>query len=144
MTGGDSAAMIPQTQAALLRRSKSILILPRHMGYGDSWRALFQMKEGAIKQFLSMHSDRSRRIEPATNSPHFIFEGSASALSDCFDGRGGGIRTPDPLLPKQMRYQTALRPDSSSLSHRPSQRAEKPVGACPEQRMEQAIEDPRK
>jgi hypothetical protein len=29
-----------------------------------------------------------------------------------FAGRGGGIRTPDPLLPKQMRYQTALRPDS--------------------------------
>jgi hypothetical protein len=32
-------------------------------------------------------------------------------------GRGGGIRTPDPLVPNQMRYQTALRPDSSSLSH---------------------------
>src|SRR5208283_5048668 len=31
---------------------------------------------------------------------------------DC-NGRGGGIRTPDPLLPKQMRYQAALRPDSS-------------------------------
>ena len=27
-------------------------------------------------------------------------------------GRGGGIRTPDPLVPNQMRYQTALRPDS--------------------------------
>src|SRR5690606_30821823 len=27
------------------------------------------------------------------------------------DGRGGGIRTRDPLLPKQMRYQAALRPD---------------------------------
>jgi hypothetical protein len=26
------------------------------------------------------------------------------------DGRGGRIRTSDPLLPKQMRYQTALRP----------------------------------
>ena len=26
-------------------------------------------------------------------------------------GRGGGIRTHDPLLPKQMRYQAALRPD---------------------------------
>ncbi len=26
-------------------------------------------------------------------------------------GRGGEIRTPDPLLPKQVRYQTALRPD---------------------------------
>jgi hypothetical protein len=31
-------------------------------------------------------------------------------------GRGGGIRTPDPLLPKQMRYQTALRPDSSQFT----------------------------
>src|SRR5580698_10546835 len=30
-----------------------------------------------------------------------------------FIGRGGGIRTPDPLLPKQMRYQTALRPDDT-------------------------------
>ena len=30
-----------------------------------------------------------------------------------WNGRGGGIRTPDPLLPKQMRYQTALRPDAS-------------------------------
>ena len=26
-------------------------------------------------------------------------------------GRGGQIRTDDPLLPKQMRYQAALRPD---------------------------------
>ena len=31
------------------------------------------------------------------------------------DGRGGGIRTPDPLLPKQMRYQAALRPDSELI-----------------------------
>ncbi len=28
------------------------------------------------------------------------------------NGRGGGIRTRDPLLPKQMRYQAALHPDS--------------------------------
>ena len=27
------------------------------------------------------------------------------------DGRGGGIRTHDPLAPNQMRYQAALRPD---------------------------------
>ena len=26
-------------------------------------------------------------------------------------GRGGGIRTHDPLVPNQMRYQAALRPD---------------------------------
>ena len=29
------------------------------------------------------------------------------------NGRSGGIRTRDPLLPKQMRYQAALRSDSS-------------------------------
>ena len=31
-------------------------------------------------------------------------------------GRGGGIRTPDPLLPKQMRYQATLRPDLRIVS----------------------------
>ncbi len=30
-------------------------------------------------------------------------------------GRAGRIRTDDPLLPKQMRYQTAPRPDSRHL-----------------------------
>jgi hypothetical protein len=35
---------------------------------------------------------------------------------ELYDGRGGGIRTPDPLLPKQMRYQAALRPDISTIS----------------------------
>jgi hypothetical protein len=34
------------------------------------------------------------------------------------NGRGGGIRTPDPLLPKQMRYQTALRPDDVPIVSR--------------------------
>ncbi len=28
------------------------------------------------------------------------------------NGRGGGTRTPDILLPKQTRYQTALHPDN--------------------------------
>ena len=32
------------------------------------------------------------------------------------DGRGDMIRTCDPLLPKQMRYQTALRPDLTIVS----------------------------
>jgi hypothetical protein len=35
-------------------------------------------------------------------------------LNDCA-GRGGQIRTDDPLLPKQMRYQAALRPDWINL-----------------------------
>jgi hypothetical protein len=30
-------------------------------------------------------------------------------------GRSGGIRTRDPLLPKQMRYQAALRSDEPVL-----------------------------
>lgn len=33
-----------------------------------------------------------------------------------FDGPAGRIRTCDPLFPKQMRYQTALRPDKTGLS----------------------------
>ncbi len=31
-------------------------------------------------------------------------------------GRGGGIRTPDILLPKQARYQTALHPDDAGFT----------------------------
>ena len=30
-------------------------------------------------------------------------------------GRGGGIRTPDILLPKQARYQTALHPEKREV-----------------------------
>ena len=33
-------------------------------------------------------------------------------------GRSGGIRTRDPLLPKQMRYQTALRSDKTQIISR--------------------------
>ncbi len=33
------------------------------------------------------------------------------------DGRGGEIRTHDPLYPKQVRYQTAPRPDAALISH---------------------------
>ena len=32
-----------------------------------------------------------------------------------YSGRGGGIRTHDPLLPKQMRYQAALRPEEARI-----------------------------
>ena len=36
-------------------------------------------------------------------------EGSLDLFN--FIGRGGGIRTHDPLRPRQVRYQAALRPD---------------------------------
>src|SRR5688500_14370644 len=35
-------------------------------------------------------------------------------------GRGGGIRTPEPLVSHEMRYQAALRPDALRLSHGPA------------------------
>ena len=31
--------------------------------------------------------------------------------TNTYYGRGGEIRTPDPLVPNQMRYQAALRPE---------------------------------
>src|SRR5690554_3806833 len=36
------------------------------------------------------------------------------AGSRCSIGRGGGIRTRDPLHPMQVRYQAALRPDTGA------------------------------
>ena len=33
-----------------------------------------------------------------------------------FDGRDGGIWTPDPLLPRQVRYQTALHPAKLTMN----------------------------
>jgi hypothetical protein len=41
-------------------------------------------------------------------------QGAESGLSKR-DGRGGGIRTHDHLVPNQVRYQAALRPEQSAL-----------------------------
>jgi hypothetical protein len=40
------------------------------------------------------------------------------AIAKIKSGRGGGIRTHDPLLPKQMRYQAALRPEEGRILQR--------------------------
>ncbi len=40
------------------------------------------------------------------------------AISTFNSGRGGEIRTPDPLVPNQMRYQAALRPEQFDLYFR--------------------------
>src|SRR4051794_12515540 len=49
-------------------------------------------------------------LEPATHS----LEGCCSVQLSYGEGNGRGerIRTSDPLLPKQVRYQTALHPDA--------------------------------
>ena len=36
----------------------------------------------------------------------------------CFCGRGDRIRTYDPLVPNQMRYQAALRPDRAIVTRK--------------------------
>ena len=46
-----------------------------------------------------------------------ICTGSTQNVMGFSDGRGGEIRTHDPLFPKQVRYQTALRPDATLISH---------------------------
>ena len=51
------------------------------------------------------------------------FAGPYQTVLDYFNGRGGGIRTPDPLVPNQMRYQAALRPDSAHYPTRTDQRS---------------------
>ncbi len=61
-----------------------------------------------------IHPSTHESVEPAANR-------STRAEFSADAGRGGEIRTPDPLFPKQVRYQTALRPDSiASLPQRNS------------------------
>src|SRR5690554_921470 len=50
-----------------------------------------------------------RSAAPARNLPHQLDQQNSLAQTKTC-GRGGGIRTPDILLPKQARYQTALHP----------------------------------
>ncbi len=52
--------------------------------------------------------DRSRTCDPRLRRPMLY----PAELQAHIVGRGRGIRTPDILLPKQARYQTALYPDT--------------------------------
>ena len=51
-----------------------------------------------------------------TNSSFYLFNENKKETTSkgCLCGRGEGTRTPGPLVPNQMRYQTALRLVSES------------------------------
>ena len=59
----------------------------------------------------AMKATNSTAIRVAEKADAWLECSISLVLSILFNGRGGGIRTPGPLLPKQMRYQAALRPD---------------------------------
>ena len=53
---------------------------------------------------------RCSKPEPIAQIGHSALVAIPGAMKSS-SGRGRGIRTPDPLLPKQVRYQAALCPD---------------------------------
>ena len=61
---------------------------------------------------LSGAPGRTRTLDPVIRS-HMLYPAELLAL---INGRGERIRTSDPLCPRQVRYQTALRPDKNESS----------------------------
>ena len=74
---------------------------------------------------------RRRRRRRSTTDQLSQPEGqTAIGMSTLSIGRSGEIRTPDPLLPKQVRYQAALRSARPSLIHRDQWKSpERPQGS---------------
>ena len=62
---------------------------------------------------------------------HFTPMCRSAKQNQILNGRGGGIRTPDPLLPKQLRYQAALHPDTA-YSRAMLRSSREFVNACPQ------------
>ena len=60
-------------------------------------------EEGVLAQFWHSRGDGKAKSMEGQMNNSFVFK-------ECF-GRGGEIRTHDPLRPRQVRYQAALRPD---------------------------------
>tara|TARA_R110002020_G_scaffold21450_2_gene72849 strand:- start:4267 stop:4497 length:231 start_codon:yes stop_codon:yes gene_type:complete len=61
---------------------------------------------GLLRTALPLNDDATPRSMAAFPNSN-IFKG--------LNGRSGEIRTPDPLVPNQMRYQAALRSDALNL-----------------------------
>ena len=63
------------------------------------------VSKGEVSREVSVESKAAEKV---------VIEANAEMLALVI-GRGGGIRTHDPLAPNQMRYQAALRPDIVKL-----------------------------
>src|SRR5687767_15947223 len=70
---------------------------------------------------------RFRANEPAQSSRRELIPAVRLTRISEESGRGDWIRTSDPLRPRQVRYQAALRPDSEDLSVYATSRS--PAGA---------------
>jgi hypothetical protein len=81
----------------------------------QAWRGLCARSMKAI----SLRSTTRGNPPPARRTPAKRRQSPCprrhNQTDDSDGGRGGEIRTPDPLLPKQMRYQAALRPDACPI-----------------------------
>jgi hypothetical protein len=63
-----------------------------------------QTKKASESPYGKERSISSRRLHPGVSS-------EPRAVVEDLNGRGERIRTSDPLVPNQVRYQTALRPE---------------------------------
>ncbi len=75
------------------------------------------VESGDAREGLELNGQADRRERVKNASMKTERAGPHEENRPGIIGRGGGIRTPDPLLPKQMRYQAALRPDTSIIPH---------------------------
>jgi hypothetical protein len=70
------------------------------------------LKSTSLITGLSSISERRAKHDANRKQP-VEHDHSIGRLCGQLNGRGREIRTPDPLLPKQMRYQAALCPDTT-------------------------------
>ena len=91
---------------------------PRPCGVTSIAAARVPAGQGALWGITSAVETEVRAIAPPMSLPIAAVRSMRpqwTPVSAIGDGRGGRIRTCDPLLPKQMRYQAALRPDKTRI-----------------------------
>src|SRR5690625_2460410 len=99
---GDGFLLGVEPQAQLLARVTGGD--PPHEGLNNARRVGLELQHPALGEAAALLHRGLGKLEDAH------LHGWFPSVLPSASGRGGRIRTSDPLLPKQMRYQTALRP----------------------------------